>query len=401
MPVFDESGAVVGYHRPNAEPSSQQSAPQQSAPKEPAQDFGFEAYLSHMLTEAGGMQMSGGDNKAGWTFANGPYRGKSKAEVMDMARGQWAQMDQDNKEPFIQMGNNRDIRGPGVAGTPLANPNGARPAQPVASGVPVAFAPDTSHSGLSGKSYSKGEPHSFGPSPHAMERYNAMGQQQQQGVQHGREAVQAIGDFYASHPTEYVDRNIEAHDAQLAKDGITDMGGGQEILNNKYGVGVVTNTPQPTHVFDERGEVDLGASKTSGSTVYKRDATGNIAMHPTTPESVAAIQAQQNVVAGAGLPITDPRSPESRRAVDRSTAIAKVQTNPVFQNVVKQSDANANQRGAAITNSALAQPSATERQVQSAATALPIAPPARVAAAPAPMPPKVMAPSPLIRPPFA
>jgi hypothetical protein len=157
-------------------------------------------------------------------------------------------------------------------------------------------------------------------------------------------------DYYTQNPGAYVDQQIQARNTQLAQSGITDMGGGNMVMNNRYGSGFVTQADPtkprpPARFFDEKGEVDLNASRIEGQTAYR---SGDASADKT--KLSATIAQQQQQIAGAGLPLTDPNTPQNRLAADRSQAISKLTASPEFKARMDQADAESHRRGVAITD---------------------------------------------------
>jgi hypothetical protein len=102
-----------------------------------------------------------------------------------------------------------------------------------------------------------------GSSPSDPDRLMNMMRQQAHRANAAREAVQAGIAEQRANPAATVARATAVRDAELAKDGITDMGGGNRMLRNRYGTGFATKlTPEehkdrkPGVIIDEKGEVD-------------------------------------------------------------------------------------------------------------------------------------------------
>lgn len=370
--VYDANGNIIVSAHPNA---GQPDGAGQGVAQQQGQDLGLEAFIAHHL-KAAGLQMSGGDNQAGWIIKGGPYSGMHKAAAIEAITEKWKAMPDEQRQPFHDMGNNRGTRS---GDFPTQPAGGEAPAYPSVSGNPPDVATRPAFTDM------RGNPNTgAGPSPTAGARYNAMGRASEQRVQGARQAAQVVTDHYASSPAAYVDRQIEARNTGLAKDGITDMGGGNRVMQNQYGSGVATQMAPgakrtPGVLADEHGVVDLSGKgahvqiqdRTSQGTVvgshpsattYKTDATGNIAMAPRRSDT-------QQTIATTGASLA--AGADEARAKDRGTAIAALPTTPAFQATQRQSETNAINRGVAETNRELAQPTAAQRQVQGAASSLP------------------------------
>ncbi len=159
-----------------------------------------------------------------------------------------------------------------------------------------------------------------GKSPRANQTFKDMADQL---TSRRNAATQAVADTKAAQINDVpgtVDRSIAARDNQLAQDGVTDMGGGNMAMRNKYGAGFVTtgNAPRalgskPGAVRDENGVVDMKAS-VAGNTIV--NTPGNPEALPTRAESMQDIEKNIALMAPGAV---------ERRAADRNAIVASTQ----------------------------------------------------------------------------
>lgn len=88
-------------------------------------------------------------------------------------------------------------------------------------------------------------PNGPGVSGDAMDRFATMTKQQFNRRDEAKTAVLNTHAAQILNPTATVDRNTQAKTENLAKDGITDLGGGRMSLSNKYGTGAVLQPGDP------------------------------------------------------------------------------------------------------------------------------------------------------------
>lgn len=108
------------------------------------------------------------------------------------------------------------------------------------------------------------QPDRAGPKPgvNVDQRFAAMGAADASRNAAVKRAVTAAHAAQVKNPEGTIDAAIAVHDAALAKDGITDLGGGNKAMKNKYGSGFAVPMPegprQPGVIRDEKGTVDVG-----------------------------------------------------------------------------------------------------------------------------------------------
>ncbi len=150
-------------------------------------------------------------------------------------------------------------------------------------------------------------------------RYRAMEEWARARAAAASGAVSNTIEAWADNPGAYVDQRIARRDAELARDGISDLGGGHRVLVNKYGTGHAApgGSGAPAQFYQDGAVVDLEASRAAGTVKYKPDATGNPAMAPRPDALRSQIQQAQNRSAGQGQPAGSPSDPAFRRQEDR------------------------------------------------------------------------------------
>ena len=247
-------------------------------------------------------------------FTKGPFAGMSLTEAQDHAPVLWQQMAQNDPnyaETWDSRANGRTTERRGVKQLPrslrrLPNaPDLSRPAQrdPV-NGTLVRS----------------------GASPYAAGTFQAMNNAL---TMRKATAKQAVADKRAQQVLDVpgtVDRAIAAKNQQLAQDGITDLGGGEKSLSNKYGTGYATTsaTPRkfgskPGAIMDENGVVDLNKTRAANTVINTPGSSGNTALNMDARDAVRADIGQKVNAAMPGA--------ADRLAADRNREIARVQGN--------------------------------------------------------------------------
>ena len=99
------------------------------------------------------------------------------------------------------------------------------------------------------------------PGTNVMQRFAAMGAADASRNAAVKQAVTMAHAAQVANPAATVDAARAVRDAALAKDGITDLGGGAKAMKNKYGSGFAAPMPegprQPGVIRDEKGTVDV------------------------------------------------------------------------------------------------------------------------------------------------
>ena len=99
------------------------------------------------------------------------------------------------------------------------------------------------------------------PGTNVMQRFAAMGAADASRKAAVKQAVTMAHAAQVANPAATVDAARAVRDAALAKDGITDLGGGAKAMKNKYGSGFAAPMPegprQPGVIRDEKGTVDV------------------------------------------------------------------------------------------------------------------------------------------------
>ena len=107
------------------------------------------------------------------------------------------------------------------------------------------------------------QPDRAGPNPgvNVDQRFAAMGAADASRKAAVKQAVTMAHAAQVANPAATVDAARAVRDAALAKDGITDLGGGAKAMKNKYGSGFAAPMPegprQPGVIRDEKGTVDV------------------------------------------------------------------------------------------------------------------------------------------------
>lgn len=130
------------------------------------------------------------------------------------------------------------------------------------------------------------QPDRAGPNPgvNVDQRFGAMAQQNTDRNAAVKKAVTTAHASQVANPAATVDAARAVQAAGLAKDGITDLGGGNKVMSNKYGSGFATQlspdqmkTRKPGVIRDEKGTVDVGKM------MANKGGTGPVPYVPPTP----------------------------------------------------------------------------------------------------------------------
>lgn len=204
----------------------------------------FARYFAEVSASARGVK----SDKRGSRIVGGRFNGKTQEEAMEIARREFAEMDDESKATYASQARGDDLK-------------------PASASLP--FQPSATMKDM------RGAPVKFGPSASAPARSAAMAAKTVATAQAGAAAVKAAQANQAADPTGVAMRAQAAKDAVLAQSGITDMGGGTVSIDGKYGTGFAeridpTKPRTPGRIFDEKGEVnvaDMMANKGQNTTV--------------------------------------------------------------------------------------------------------------------------------------
>ena len=277
--------------------STADSAPVPAAPVPGSNEGGFARYLAEQTADHGGVNKS----MKGRRYTQGRFRGKSPDEATEILRREYEAFGDD-----IKAGYEGQARGDTLKSSQAMGGSAA-------SKLPFA-GPKTTMTDM------RGRPVSFGPSASAPARQAQMDAEHRGRIAAAGAAVRAVQDEQRANPAAVAARIQGARDAELAKDGITDMGGGTMAMQNQYGTGFVTHAEpgaprKPGRIFDEKGEVDVGkmmGSKGTGTTVpYLKNGGDAIGAD-------VRGQIQQGIAAAAP-------GAEARRAADAARMTAQLQ----------------------------------------------------------------------------
>lgn len=213
-----------------AVPDVQENQPQIADDGEGA----FARYATAQMADSGGIKK----DMRGARILRGRFKGKTEMEARELLRAEFSALDDAQKSEYAAMARGDDLKSQKSASSSLP------------------FQPSSSMTGMDGKTVK------FGPSASAPARAAAMKAQTIATAQAGKAAVKAAQANQAADPTGVAMRAQAAKDAVLAKDGVTDMGGGTMALQNQYGSGFAqkidpTKPRAPGRIFDEKGEVDV------------------------------------------------------------------------------------------------------------------------------------------------
>lgn len=186
------------------------------------------------------------------------------------------------------------------------------------------------------------------PGKNVMQRFAAMGAADASRNAAVKQAVTAAHAAQVVNPAATVDAARAVRDAALAKDGITDLGGGNKVMSNKYGSGFATQlspdqmkTRKPGVIRDEKGTVDVGKMMANkggnGPVPYVPPTPGTpFANSPTAGETRPEVQQQIATGIASLMPGASKRLEADRNREVKSYAAQQVAT--YGPNIGKQID---------------------------------------------------------------
>lgn len=217
---------------------------------------GFNAWFASRMSKTRGVKGS----MRGMSNLGGPWAGKTPEEARQLAMEEYAALPDQEKMQWESRASGEQLR-----------PGGAMPFESVSTGR-------------------MGKPLVSGASPTAAARKAEMDSAAASLAKAAKDAVASRKAWQDANPAAVVDMNIAAKSENLAKSGITDMGGGKMAMSNRYGTGYVEMltpeqmaTRKPGTIIDEKGVVDVSAmmaNKGQGTTVpYKTGTTATPALN--------------------------------------------------------------------------------------------------------------------------
>jgi hypothetical protein len=195
---------------------------------------GFNAFFASLSAKTRGVKGS----MRGISNLGGKWAGKTPEEARQLAMEEYAALPDEEKMQWESKASGEQLK-----------PGGAMPFPSVSTG-------------RMSKTLVSGE------SPTAASRKAAMDGTAAANAAAAKAAVTARKAQQDANPAAVVDMNIAAKNENLAKSGITDMGGGTKAMSNQYGTGFAETLTKeqfaarkPGVIRDEKGTVDMAALK--------------------------------------------------------------------------------------------------------------------------------------------
>jgi hypothetical protein len=265
------------------------------------------------------LRLSGGRDTGGFkqggasygAFKGADIAGKNHVDAAMNAAGEWNKMQHADQMDFL-------IKN----GAPPSLIDAHRAAAPQTPTLPPSIMQLPNAPSLNG-------PH---PGVNVAERFNAMATQQANRNAGAKAAGTMAHAQQVINPVATVNATRAVKDAALAKDGITDMGGGFKSMSNKYGTGSATFGQPPTpgpHVFDNGAPVDLAASLKREQAVKDGTLPSSSKLIVSDPNAAVSSETlKQNIAASVAAAVP---GVAARREKDRSNQVAQYAANNVLQ----------------------------------------------------------------------